>query len=164
MPSITPFLWFDSDLAEPIAFYRSVFPDRAVHGEPITTDAPDSTMPSSGEDGPISTATIELCGQRIMLLNGGPAHAGFSESISLFVSVETQSELDELWGRLVSGGGEESRCGWLKDRYGLSWQVVPTMLGTVLGSADRARAQQALDAMLQMNKLDIATLQSAFDR
>ncbi len=149
MATITPFLWFDADLAEPIAFYTSVFPDAAA-------DAP--------SDGPIYSATIELCGQRLMLLNGGPMHAGFTESISMFVSVETQAEIDELWDRLTAGGGEGGRCGWLKDRYGLSWQVVPTMLGAAIGSPDRGRAQQSIDAMLQMGKLDIAQLQAAYDR
>jgi len=107
---------------------------------------------------------IELCGQELMLLNGGPAKAGFTEAISLLISVETQEEVDDLWERLISGGGEPGQCGWLKDRYGLSWQVVPTVLGSLLGSADRGRAQQAQEAMMQMGKLDIAALQSAYDR
>lgn len=152
MPSITPFLWFDADLAEPMAFYTSIFPDAA------------SPAPGTPGDGPVYSATIELCGQQLMLLNGGPAHAGFTESISLFVSVETQAEIDDLWERLTADGGEPGRCGWLKDRYGLSWQIVPSVLGSLLGSADRARAQQATDAMLQMDKLDIAALQGAYDR
>jgi predicted 3-demethylubiquinone-9 3-methyltransferase (glyoxalase superfamily) len=151
MATITPFLWFDGDLAEPIAFYRSIFGD-ATAGEPSSTS------------GPVYSATIELCGQPLMLLNGGPAHAGFTESISLFVSVDTQMEVDDLWSQLTADGGEEGRCGWLKDRYGLSWQIVPTVLGGLLGSPDRVRAQQAIDAMLQMNRLDIAALQAAFDR
>ena len=99
-----------------------------------------------------------------MLLNGGPFHAGFTESISLFVSVETQEEIDDLWERLTASGGEPGRCGWLKDRYGLSWQIAPNMLGTLLGSSDRIRAQQATDAMMEMGKLDIAALQAAYDR
>jgi len=148
MASITPFLWFDTDLAEPIAYYRSIFPDAVVGDLP---------------DGPVYTASIELCGQQLMLLNGGPVHAGFTEAISLMVTVETQSEIDDLWDGLTADGGAEGRCGWLKDRYGLSWQIVPSMLGTVLGSADRPRAQQAQDAMMQMAKLDIAVLQAAYD-
>jgi len=152
MPSITPFLWFDVDLAEPMAFYTSIFPDAA------------SRAPGTAGDGPVYSATIELCGQQLMLLNGGPAHAGFTESISLFVSVGTQAEIDDLWVRLTADGGEPGRCGWLKDRYGLSRQIVPIVLGSLLGSADRARAQQATDAMLQMDKLDIVALQGAFDR
>ncbi len=153
MTSITPFLWFDTDLAAPIAFYTSVFPDTAnpeVRGE--------------GGHSPIFTATIELCGQSLMLLNGGPAQAGFTEAISMFVSVDTQDEIDRLWSELSADGGEPGRCGWLKDRYGLSWQIVPSMLGNWLGSADRQRAQQAMNAMLSMNKLDIAALSAAFDR
>jgi predicted 3-demethylubiquinone-9 3-methyltransferase (glyoxalase superfamily) len=149
MASITPFLWFDADLAEPIAYYTSIFPD-------ATTEV--------GTNVPIFMATIELCGQKLMLLNGGPSHAGFRESISLFISVENQSEIDELWDRLTANGGEPGQCGWLKDRYGLSWQVVPTVLGTLLGSPDRTRAEQAQEAMMHMGKLDVAALQFAFDR
>ena len=152
MPSITPFLWFDGDLAEPVAYYTSIFPD----------SSPDT--PPSPADGPTFAATIEVCGQRLMLLNGGPVHAGFTESISLFVSVDTQDEIDDLWHKLTVDGGEPGQCGWLKDRYGLSWQIVPTVLGELLGSPDRTRAQQAIDAMLQMQKLDIAGLQAAYDR
>ncbi len=118
MPSITPFLWFDADLAEPIAFYMSVFPDA------------DPSEVRRADEGRVSMATIELCGHQLMLLNGGPAKAGFTEAISLFVSVETQQEIDDLWERLTSGGGEPGQCGWLKDRYGLSWQVVPAVLGS----------------------------------
>jgi predicted 3-demethylubiquinone-9 3-methyltransferase (glyoxalase superfamily) len=150
MTSITPFLWFDTDLAEPISFYTSIFPDSAA--------------PAVTSEGPIFTATIELCGQQLLLLNGGPQHAGFNESISLFISVETQAEIDGLWERLTANGGEPGRCGWLKDRFGLSWQVVPTALGSLLGSPDRTRAQQAQEAMMQMGKLDLGALQAAFDR
>jgi predicted 3-demethylubiquinone-9 3-methyltransferase (glyoxalase superfamily) len=152
MASITPFLWFATDLAEPIAFYTSIFPGTAP---PEVRGA---------DDGPVFSATIELAGQSLMLLNGGPAPFGFTEAISLFVSIDTQAELDELWSRLTEGGGEAGRCGWLKDRYGLSWQVVPTVLGTLLGSSDRRRAQQAMEAMMAMTKLDIAALQAAYDR
>ena len=151
MPSITPFLWFDTDLAEPVAYYTSIFPDA-------------STDTSGASEGPIHTATIELCGQRLMLLNGGPVHAGFTESISLFAIVDTQEEIDDLWERFTADGGEPGRCGWLKDRYGLSWQIVPSVLGALFGSPDRARAQQAIDAMMTMDKLDIGALQAAFDR
>jgi predicted 3-demethylubiquinone-9 3-methyltransferase (glyoxalase superfamily) len=152
MPSITPFLWFDTDLAEPIEFYTSIFPDPA---------SPNGRPPN---DGPIFTATIELCGQPLTLFHAGPPPAGFTESMSLFVSVDTQVEIDDLWERLTANGGESGRCGWLKDRYGLSWQVVPTVLGSLLGSSDRPRAQQATDAMMQMTKLDIAALRAAYDR
>lgn len=153
MSSITPFLWFDTDLAAPVEFYTSVFPDTSV-----------GDVQAAGDGGPVLTATITLCGQQIMLLNGGPMHAGFTEAISLFVNVGTQAEVDDLWERLLAGGGQPGQCGLLKDRYDLSWQVVPSMLGTVLGSPDRRRAQQVMDAMLQMGKLDIAVLQAAYDR
>jgi predicted 3-demethylubiquinone-9 3-methyltransferase (glyoxalase superfamily) len=153
MPTITPFLWFDTDLAEPIAFYTSIFPDAA---------RPDPFIERN--DGPIVTATIEVCGLQLMLLNGGPVHAGFTESVSLFVTVETQDEIDDLWERLTADGGEPGRCGWLKDRFGFSWQIVPTVLGSLLGSHDRTRARQATDAMMQMDKLDIVALQAAYDR
>lgn len=133
MSSITPFLWFDTDLAAPVEFYTSVFPDTSV-----------GDVQAAGDGGPILTATITLCGQQIMLLNGGPMHAGFTEAISLFVNVGTQAEVEDLWERLLAGGGQPGQCGWLKDRYGLSWQVVPSMLGTVLSSPDRRRAQQAM--------------------
>ena len=152
MPSITPFLWFDGNVAEAVEFYKSVFADAKVH---------ELTRPNA--DGPVVSATVELYGQQLMLLDGGPAHAGFTETISMFVQVDSQEEVDHLWGKLT-GGGEESRCGWLKDRFGLSWQIVPSLLGSLLGSSDRVRAQQAMDAMLQMNKLDIAALQAAYDR
>ena len=153
MATITPFLWFDIDLNEPIAFYSSIFPDAsatAAHALP-------------GGD-PIYSATVTLCGQEIMMLNGGPVHAGFSESISLFVSVDTQEEIDDLWDRLSGDGGSTGRCGWLKDRYGLSWQIVPTVLGRLLGSSERQRAQAAMEAMMAMDRLDIAALQAAYDR
>ena len=153
MLSITPFLWFDTDLAEPIEFYTSIF-----------ADAASAAVHRAADEGPIFTATIELCGQQLILMNGGPVHAGFTEAISLFVSVETQEAIDDLWERLTANGGEPGRCGWLKDRYGLSWQIVPTVLGTLLGSPDRTRAQQAIEAMMQMDRLDIALLQAAYDR
>jgi predicted 3-demethylubiquinone-9 3-methyltransferase (glyoxalase superfamily) len=153
VPSITPFLWFDTDLAEPIAFYTSIFPDAANPDAPIDFS-----------EGSISSATITLCGQQLFLLNGGPFHAGFTESISLFVRVETQDDINDLWHRLTADGGEPGRCGWLKDRFGLSWQVVPTVLDSLFGSPDRTRAQQAIDAMMTMDRLDIAALQAAYDR
>ena len=153
MTSITPFLWFDTDLREPIRFYSSIFPEPGA--------APQS---SDDDSGPVYSAVIELAGQRLMLLNGGPASFGFTEAISLFVETETQTEIDRLWSALTEGGGEPGRCGWLKDRYGLSWQIVPAVLGSLLGSSDRKRAQQAMDAMMTMSKLDIDGLQGAYDR
>jgi predicted 3-demethylubiquinone-9 3-methyltransferase (glyoxalase superfamily) len=152
MTSVTPFLWFDADLAEPIAYYQSVFPSIDVLER------------SEGPEGTIFGATIEVFGQRLVLLNGGPVHAGFKESFSLLVAVSTQHEIDDLWFRLTTDGGEEGRCGWLKDRYGLSWQIVPDRLGDLIGGVDPLRAKQALDAMLGMTKLSIEGLQAAYDR
>ena len=151
MPSITPFLWFDTDLAEPIKFYMSVFPNAVSNADPL-------------DGGPIYSAGIELCGQQLTLFHAGPPPASFNESVSLFVSVDTQDEIDDLWEKLTANGGEPGNCGWLKDRFGLSWQVVPTALGSLLGASDRTRAQQATEAMMQMSKLNIAELQAAYDR
>jgi predicted 3-demethylubiquinone-9 3-methyltransferase (glyoxalase superfamily) len=151
VPSITPFLWFDTDLAEPIKFYSSIFPDAV------------SPNVGSEDEGPIYSASIELCGQQLRLFHAGPPPASFTEATSLFVSVDTQDEIDDLWAKLIADGGEPGVCGWLKDRFGLSWQVVPTVLGPMLGATDRTRAQHATEAMMQMGKLDIAALQAAYD-
>ncbi len=156
MAALTPVLWFDIDLREPIGFYSSIFPDAGANDDHASAAAP-------GGD-PIHSATMTLCGQEIMMLNGGPVHAGFNESISFFVNVDSQEEIDDLWDRLSGGGGSTGRCGWLKDRYGLSWQIVPTVLGRLLGSPERERAQAAMEAMLAMDRLDIAALQAAYDR
>jgi predicted 3-demethylubiquinone-9 3-methyltransferase (glyoxalase superfamily) len=152
MTTMTPFLWYDANLFEPIAYYSSVFPSLVVLER------------SEGPEGTIFSATIELFGQRLILLNGGEVHAGFKESFSLLVAVSTQREIDELWSRLTPDGGEEGHCGWLKDRYGLSWQIVPDRLGDLIGGRDPQRAKQALDAMLAMGKLSIDNLQAAYDR
>lgn len=151
MTTVTPFLWYDVDLAEPLAYYGSIFPTMQVLDR---SDAP---------DGSVFIATIELFGQRLTLLNGGPVHAGFTESISLLVAVQTQREIDELWDHLTAEG-EEGQCGWLKDRYGLSWQIVPEQLGSLIGGPDRERADRAMQAMLQMHKLQLDELQHAYQR
>ena len=150
MQTITPFLWFDDNLGQALDFYGAIFTDFRV------LDA--SRM---GPDAPIFTATFEINGQKLMGLNGGP-HFQFTEAISLFISVDNQAEIDRLWDAL-SDGGSTSQCGWLKDRFGLSWQVVPSTLGDLLGHPDRDRANKAMQAMLQMVKLNIADLQAAFD-
>jgi len=148
MNKITPFLWFDGNAAEAIAFYQSVFPASKVL----------STMP--GPDGTIMGATFELEGQRFMALNGGP-HYKFTPAISMFVNCKTQAEVDDLWGKL-GDGGRKDRCGWLQDRFGLSWQIIPSVLPTLLGNADREGAERAMQAMLGMGKIDIAALERAF--
>jgi len=140
---VTPFLWFDGKAAEAAAFYVSIFKNSKV-------------VSSSPMD-----ATFVLDGQDFLALNGGPQYK-FTPAVSLFVSCETQEEVDYFWEKLGAGGAE-SQCGWLTDKYGLSWQVVPTILRKLLQDPDRAKAQRALNAMLKMTKLDIKRLQEAFD-
>ncbi|HEX5053250.1 MAG TPA: VOC family protein [Planctomycetota bacterium] len=152
---ITTFLWFDDDAEAAVHFYVSVFKDSKVLSETRW-----------GEGGPVPkgtlmTATFELAGQRFMALNGGPMYH-FTEAVSLFVDCENQREVDELWQKL-SAGGEPGHCGWLKDRWGLSWQVIPTVLGEMLNDKDPAKSRRVGAAMMAMGKLDIAGLQKAYD-
>jgi predicted 3-demethylubiquinone-9 3-methyltransferase (glyoxalase superfamily) len=149
MQKITTFLWFDGKAEEAMKFYVSIFKNSKIL----------STMP--GPDGKVLTGTFQLEGQQFMALNGGPQFR-FTEAISLFVSCETQAEVDELWSKLTAGGAE-SQCGWLKDKFGLSWQIIPAVLGRLFGDKDRVKANRAVQAMLQMKKIDIAKLQQAFD-
>ena len=145
MPSITPFLWFNDNAQDAMQFYASIFPDsRIISSSPMSVE-------------------FELQGQKLYGLNGGP-HFKFTEAISLFIGCETQDEIDYYWEKLQADGGSPSRCGWLKDKFGLSWQVVPNVLSSLLGSSDRAASKRAMDAMLTMQKLDIAALQRAFNR
>jgi predicted 3-demethylubiquinone-9 3-methyltransferase (glyoxalase superfamily) len=155
MNKITPCLWFDGRAEEAIGFYTSVFKNSKV-GD-ISRYGEGAPLPA----GAILTAMLELEGQEIMLLNGGPDHP-LTEAISLYVHCETQAEVDDLWKRL-SEGGEEGPCGWLKDRYGLSWQIVPNVLGEMLGSGDPVRSQRVMAALLKMGKLDIAGLKRAYE-
>ncbi len=148
MQGITPCLWFNHNAEAALAFYADIFPDLRVI----------ETVP--GPDGGLLTAIFELAGQRLMALNGGPQFP-LTEAISLLVSCDTQAEVDELWTKLTADGGEESMCGWLKDRFGLSWQIIPTRLMALLAGPDPARAQRATAAMLQMRKIDIAALERA---
>ena len=150
MQSITPFLWFDGNAEEAMNFYVSIFKNSKIV----------STMP--GPDGKILTGTFQLEGQQFMALNGGPKYK-FTEAISLFVNCETQTEVDALWNKLTEGGAE-SQCGWLKDKFGLSWQIIPSALGKLLGDKDRKKSQAAMQAMLKMKMIDIKDLQEAFDR
>jgi predicted 3-demethylubiquinone-9 3-methyltransferase (glyoxalase superfamily) len=154
MPKITPFLWFDNQAEEAIQFYTSIFKDSKILSVSRYGEA------GPGQPGTVMTATFQLAGQEFTALNGGPEFK-FTEAISFFVSVETQAEVDELWEQLTAGG-EESQCGWLKDKFGLSWQIVPTALGNLLGGPDPIKAQRAMQAMLQMKKIDIAGLQRAY--
>jgi predicted 3-demethylubiquinone-9 3-methyltransferase (glyoxalase superfamily) len=147
MQKITPFLWFDGKAEEAMNFYVSIFKNSKVG----------SVTP--GPKGSVMMATFELDGQPFMALNGGP-HFTFSPAISLYVSCETQQEVDELWDRL-SEGGEKQRCGWLKDKYGISWQIIPSALGRLMGDRDPEKSKRVMQAMLQMSKIDIDGLQRA---
>ena len=149
MRTITPFLWYDGTVEEAISLYRSVFPKSKVLNS------------SPGPDGKMMSATFELDGQRFIAFNGGP-HYQFNPAVSMYVNCETQAEVDELWEKLTAGGGKESQCGWLQDRFGLSWQIIPSTLPKLLGDPDRAKAGRAMNAMLQMKKIDIAALERAF--
>ena len=151
MKKITPFLWFDTQAEEAMNFYVSVFKNSKVDGV------------SRGPDGKAFTVSFELEGQDFMALNAGPLFK-FNESISMFVSCKDQSEVDEYWKKLTADGGEESMCGWLKDKYGLSWQIVPTALGELLGDPDPAKSGRVMQAMLKMNRIIVADLQKAYDQ
>ena len=149
MNKITPFLWFDDKAEEAANFYVSVF----KHGRVLSV---------SSSKGKAMHVVFELEGQRFMALNGGP-HFSFTPAISLFVDCKDQAEVDELWKKLTADGGEESRCGWLKDKYGLSWQIIPKALGEMLGDKDPQRAGRVMQAMLKMGKIEVRELQRAYD-
>ncbi len=153
MPKITPFLWFDNNAEEAMNFYTSIFKNSKIGRVSRYGEA------GPGPAGTVMSATFEIEGQKFMALNGGPLFQ-FTPAISLFVNCETQREVDELWEKL-SEGGEKQRCGWLKDKYGLSWQIVPSILGELLGGKDTEKSKRVMKAMLQMNKLDIETLKQA---
>jgi predicted 3-demethylubiquinone-9 3-methyltransferase (glyoxalase superfamily) len=141
--TITPFLWFDNTVPQAVDFYKSVFPDAKID---FVSDF---------------IAMFELQGQRFYALNGGPQFK-FTEAVSFFISVDTQEEIDYYWDKLIAGGGEPSMCGWLKDRFGLSWQVIPRKLMEYQGSSDRAAAERSQQAMLKMRKIVIADLDKAY--
>lgn len=153
MQKITPFLWFDDKAEEAVNFYTSIFKNSKI-----------LNFSRYGEGGPgvpgtVMTVSFELGGQEFMALNGGPVFQ-FTPAISLFVNCQSQAEVDELWEKL-SEGGEIGQCAWLRDKYGISWQIVPTILGELLGDQNPAKARKVMEAMLQMKKIDIAALQAA---
>ncbi len=152
---ITPFLWFDNQAEEAANFYVSIFKNSKVvnithYGEV-----------GPGPKGSVMTVTFQLYGQEFVALNGGPQFK-FTEAISFVVNCETQEEVDELWEKL-SEGGEKGQCGWLKDKYGVSWQIVPTVLGEMLNDPDPVKSQRVMHAMLQMRKIDIGKLKQAYE-
>ncbi len=150
MQKIKTFLWFNDDLEEAMTFYVSIFKNSKI-GDLMR-----------GPDGKVMGGSFQLEGQEFMALNGGPRFK-FNEAISLFVDCKDQKEVDELWSKLTTDGGEESQCGWLKDKFGLSWQIIPSALPELLGDKDPARAKRAMEAMLTMSKIDVAALERAAD-
>jgi predicted 3-demethylubiquinone-9 3-methyltransferase (glyoxalase superfamily) len=156
MQKITPFLWFDSNAEEAMNFYVSVFKNSKILRVARYGDA------GPGPKGTVMVATFQLEGQEFQALNGGPQYK-FTPAISLFVNCETQQEVDELWKRL-SEGGREDQCGWLTDKFGLSWQIIPTLLPKLLSDKDARKSQSVMKAMLQMQKIDSKKLQQAYDQ
>ena len=153
MQKITPFLWFDNQAEEAMNFYTSIFKNSRV----LSVNRYGEAGP--GPQGTVMSGSFQLEGQEFMALNGGPQFT-FSPAISFFVNCETQAEVDDLWEKL-SEGGETEQCGWLKDKFGLSWQIVPTVLGELLNDPDAEKSRRVMEAMLQMVKLDIAGLEQA---
>ncbi len=157
MQRITPFLWFNDKAEEAANFYVSTFKNSKI-----------KSVARYGEGGPrpkgtVMTVTFRLNGQDFMALNGGPEFS-FSPAISFFVDCRDQKEVDDLWEKLSSDGGEKQQCGWLKDKYGISWQIVPTVLGKLLNDKNAERSQRVMKAMLQMNKLEIQKLKEAYEQ
>ena len=155
MQQITPFLWFDRQAEEAAKFYCSIFKKSKILG---ITRALEGSGAAAGE---VLTVQFRLGDQEYVALNGGP-HFKFTEAISLMIHCKDQKEVDYYWEKLLAGGGKESACGWLKDKYGLSWQVTPTILLEMISDKDRKKAQRAFNAMLQMGKIDIAKLKEAY--
>ncbi len=158
MQKITPFLWFDDKAEEAARFYTSLFKNSKIGT--ITRYDEEGAKAAGRPEGTVMTVSFQLEGQEFVALNGGPVFK-FTEAISLVVNCTTQGEVDELWDKL-SAGGEESVCGWLKDKYGLSWQIVPTILGEMLSDKDAEKSKRVMKAMLQMKKIDIPTLEQAY--
>ncbi len=152
MQKITPFLWFDNNAEAAAQFYTSIFKNSKILNVSRYGDG------GPGPKGSVMVVNFQLEGQQFTALNGGPLFK-FSEAFSFVVNCETQNEIDEYWNKLTSGGGKESECGWLKDRFGFSWQIVPTALGRLM--SDPKKANRVMQALLQMKKLDIATLEGA---
>jgi predicted 3-demethylubiquinone-9 3-methyltransferase (glyoxalase superfamily) len=149
MLTITPFLWFDTQAEEAMNYYATIFPRSQV-------------VAVQKAQGKVMSVQFELEGQRFMALNAGPLFK-FNEAVSFFVGCESQKEIDDLWGKLTAEGGGPGQCGWLKDKFGLSWQIVPNSLGQMLGDKDPAKAGRVMTAMLQMTKLDLPRLQQAYN-
>ncbi len=157
MQKITPSLWFDGRAEEAAAFYTSIFPDSRI--EDVSRSRADNPSTMAGE---VLLVAFTISGQRFVGINGGPQFP-FTEAVSFQVDCADQAEVDRYWEALVEGGGEHGQCGWLKDRFGLSWQVVPREMGAYLGGPDPAGAARATEAMLRMHKLDLDLLREAYE-
>ena len=156
MQKISPFLWFDGNAEEAVNFYVSIFKDSKILNLSRYGEA------GPGPKGSVMSATFQLHGQEFIALNGGP-HFRFTPAISFFVHCQTQEEVDELWEKL-SAGGRKDRCGWLTDKYGLSWQIIPDVLGKMLNDPDREKSKRVMTAMLQMDKIEVKKLEQAYQR
>lgn len=157
MQKITTYLWFDNQAEEAARFYTSIFDNSRI------VDIQRYGEAGPGPKGDVMIVTFELAGQRFIALNGGPEFT-FSEAISLYVDCATQEEVDELWAKLTADGGEEGPCGWLKDKFGLSWQIIPRTLTDLLSDPDPAKADRVMRAMLEMKKIDIQRLVDAYEQ
>jgi len=155
MQKITPFLWFDNNAEEAMKFYTSVFRNSKIGKVSLYPEG------SPGPAGTVMVGTFQIEGLEFIALNGGPTFK-FTEAISFVVNCETQDEVDEYWEKLTAGGGQEVQCGWLKDKFGLSWQIVPTILNKLLEDKDKEKAKRVMQAMLKMKKIDIEGLKRAY--
>jgi predicted 3-demethylubiquinone-9 3-methyltransferase (glyoxalase superfamily) len=155
MQKITPFLWFDNNAEEAMKFYTSIFKNSKIEESRRCGEA------GPGPKGSVMSATFQIEGQEFMVLNGGP-HFKFTPAISFFVNCETQAEVDELWGKLLAGG-KAMQCGWLTDKFGISWQIIPKALGELLGDKDPQKSQRVMKAMMKMIKIDVAELERAYE-
>ncbi len=160
MQKITPFLWFDKNAEEALNFYTSIFKNSKIG--PISRYNEEMAKAAGMKAGDVLVAAFELEGQPFTALNGGPMFK-FTEAVSFSVECKDQEEVDYFWEKLTSGGGQESMCGWLKDKFGLSWQIVPKEMGELIGGKDAVKAGRAMHAMLQMKKLDIQKLRDAYN-
>jgi predicted 3-demethylubiquinone-9 3-methyltransferase (glyoxalase superfamily) len=162
MQKIIPHLWFDRNAEEAMKFYVSLFKDSkiiSIHRYPEGMDDPHM----KGMEGKVIHGVFELNGQRFMAIDGGPMFK-FTEAVSMYVDCKDQEEVDYFWEKLTAGGGQESMCGWLKDKYGLSWQIIPSALGELMSGPDPAKSHRVMQAMLQMKKIDIKALKEAYDQ
>ena len=158
MQKITPFLWFNDNAEEAVEFYASIFKKSRI-GKIARYDQAGEKV-SGRPAGSVMTVEFQIEGQEFIALNGGP-HFKFTEAVSFVVNCKTQKELDYYWKKLTVGGGQEVQCGWLKDKFGVSWQIVPTLLGELMSSKDAAKSQRVMEAMLKMVKLDLKKLKEA---